>query len=76
VQIVSSQISGLGASVAHRWDRYRLTSTAIDLAVDGRLQVLPLITHTISLAEAADAFRMLDANPGDAMQVVIDMSTP
>ena len=75
VQVVSSQISGPGPSVAHRWDRYRLTSTAINLAVSGQLQVLPLITHTVTLADAADAYRMLDASPGDALQVVIEMGS-
>lgn len=73
IQIISSQISGLGTSVAHRWDRYRLTKTAIDLAVAGRLKVIPLITHTVALAEAAQAYRMLDTNPAEALQIVIDM---
>ena len=73
VQVVSSQISGLGPSVAHRWDRQRLASTAISLAVDGRLRVLPLISHTVPLTGAADAYRMLDEHPGEALQVVIDM---
>jgi len=73
VQIVSSQISGLGASVQHRWDRYRLTSTAIALASSGRLRVIPLITHTVPLADAASAYRMLDETPRDALQVVLDM---
>jgi threonine dehydrogenase-like Zn-dependent dehydrogenase len=73
VQIVSSQISGVGASLQHRWNRYRLASTAISLAATGRLKVIPLITHTVPLAEAADAYRMLDARPSEALQVVLDM---
>jgi threonine dehydrogenase-like Zn-dependent dehydrogenase len=76
VQIVSSQISGVGVSLQHRWDRYRLTSTAIALAADGRLQVLPLITHTVGLADAAEAYRMLDERPSEALQVVLDMRDP
>jgi len=73
VQIVSSQISGVGASLQHRWDRYRLTSTAIALATSGRLQVIPLITHTVDLADAAGAYQMLDERPREALQVVLDM---
>jgi 2-desacetyl-2-hydroxyethyl bacteriochlorophyllide A dehydrogenase len=73
VQIVSSQISGVGASLQHRWNRYRLASTAISLAASGRLAVIPLITHTVPLAEAADAYRMLDERPSEALQVVLDM---
>ena len=73
IQIVSSQISGVAASLQHRWDRYRLTSTAIALASSGRLQVLPLISHTVPLAEAAAAYAMLDERPSEALQVVLDM---
>jgi 2-desacetyl-2-hydroxyethyl bacteriochlorophyllide A dehydrogenase len=73
VQIVSSQISGVAAALQHRWDRYRLTSTAVSLAASGRLAVLPLITHTVPLAEAAEAYRMLDERPSEALQVVLDM---
>jgi 2-desacetyl-2-hydroxyethyl bacteriochlorophyllide A dehydrogenase len=73
VQIVSSQISGVPASLQHRWDRYRLTSTAIALAASGRLQVIPLITHTVGLADAAEAYQMLDERPREALQVVLDM---
>ncbi|WP_233204553.1 zinc-binding alcohol dehydrogenase [Cryobacterium sp. Y62] len=72
VQVVGSQISGSAPNVAHRWDRYRLTSTAIDLAASGRLQVLPLISHAVGLDEVADAYRMLDEGAPGVLQVVID----
>lgn len=72
VQVICSQISGSAPAVSHRWDRYRLTSTAIALAASGRLQVLPLISHTVSLDEVGEAYRMLDADPRSALQVVID----
>ena len=72
VQLISSQISGSAAAVSHRWDRYRLTSTAIGLAASGRLQVLPLISRTVRLDDIADAYRMLDDDPRAALQVVID----
>jgi 2-desacetyl-2-hydroxyethyl bacteriochlorophyllide A dehydrogenase len=72
VQVVSSQISGLAPSLQHRWDRYRLAKTAIDLAVDGRLKLLELISHEVPLTEAAAAFSMLDENPREALQVVLD----
>lgn len=72
VQVVSSQISGSSPGVSHRWDRYRLTSTAIALAASGRLEVLPLISHAINLAEVGEAYRMLDEGAPDLLQVVID----
>lgn len=73
VQLISSQISGPPAHLQHRWDRYRLTSTAIALGVEGRLALTPLITHTMPLADVASAYRMLDERPDEALQVVIDM---
>lgn len=72
VQLVSSQISGSAASVQHRWDRYRLTSTVIALAVAGRLDVLSLISHESPYTDAAEAFRLLDQNPRDVLQYVLD----
>ncbi len=71
VQVVSSQISGPAPSLQHRWDRYRLNRTVIDLGVSGRLKLTELISHTIPLEEAARAFEMLDGNPRDALQVVL-----
>ncbi|SFR93074.1 2-desacetyl-2-hydroxyethyl bacteriochlorophyllide A dehydrogenase [Microbacterium sp. cf046] len=73
VQLVCSQISGPAPSVSHRWDRYRLNSTVIGLAAAGRIDALSLISSTVQLDEAADVYRMLDENPRDALQVVIDM---
>jgi 2-desacetyl-2-hydroxyethyl bacteriochlorophyllide A dehydrogenase len=73
VQLISSQISGSAAHLQHRWDRLRLNSTAIGLAAEGRLDPLSLISHTVPFAEAADAYRLLDESPADALQVVLEM---
>ena len=58
-------------SLQHRWDGYRLARTAIDLAVSGRLRLTELITHTMPMAQAPEAFRMLDEHPEQALQVVL-----
>jgi 2-desacetyl-2-hydroxyethyl bacteriochlorophyllide A dehydrogenase len=71
VSVIGSQISGVAPALQHRWDRYRLASTAVALAVDGRLDVTSLISHTVPVAEVADAFRMLDERPQEALQVVL-----
>jgi threonine dehydrogenase-like Zn-dependent dehydrogenase len=71
VEVRGSQISGVAPSLQHRWDGYRLAKTAIDLAVDGRLRLPELISHTLPVEEAGRAFSMLDANPQDALQVVL-----
>lgn len=71
VQVVCSQISGVPPALSHRWDRYRLQRTAIDLAAAGRLQLTPLITDTVKLQEAPAAFERLDTSPEQCLQVVI-----
>jgi threonine dehydrogenase-like Zn-dependent dehydrogenase len=71
IQLVCSQIAGVAAGVSHRWNRYRLTSTAVRLAVTGALQVRPLITHILPVADAGDAFRMLANGSTQVLQVVL-----
>jgi len=72
VQLVCSQISGVAPALQHRWDPYRLARTAVDLAVQDRLRLTELISHTLSVTEAAAAFRLLDERPEEALQVVLD----
>ena len=72
VQLISSQISNPAAALSHRWDRYRLNTTVLDLAIAGQLDVLSLITQTVALTEIADAYRALDENPQEQLQVIID----
>jgi 2-desacetyl-2-hydroxyethyl bacteriochlorophyllide A dehydrogenase len=71
VAVIASQISGVAPGLQHRWDRYRLASTAVALAVEGRLDVTSLISHTVPVAEVGAAFRMLDERPQEALQVVL-----
>jgi len=71
VALVASQISGVAPALQHRWDSYRLAQTVMELAADGRLRVLDLITHEVPVAEAGAAFRLLDQHPEQALQVVL-----
>jgi len=71
VQVVSTQISGVAPAVQHRWDRMRLDSTSIELAVAGRLKVTELISHTFDLEDAAAAFELVDTSPQDVLQVLL-----
>ncbi len=71
VAVIASQISGVAPALQHRWNPYRLASTAVQLAVQGRVDVLALISHTVPIAQAAEAFAMLDENPQSALQVVL-----
>lgn len=73
VALVAAQISGVQPALQHRWNEYRLASTAIQLAVEGKLDVTSLISHTLPLSEAGEAFKMLDERPQDALQVVLSV---
>jgi 2-desacetyl-2-hydroxyethyl bacteriochlorophyllide A dehydrogenase len=76
VQLVCSQISGVAPTLQHRWDGYRLARTAMDLAEQGRLRLTELISHTMPLAQAPEAFRLLDEHPEQALQVVLSFDQP
>jgi 2-desacetyl-2-hydroxyethyl bacteriochlorophyllide A dehydrogenase len=72
VQIVSSQISSAPLALAQRWSPERMHRTVIELIAAGRLDVLPLVSHVVPAALAADAYTLLDDDPASALQVVLD----
>lgn len=72
LQLVCSQTSGVSPGLDHRWDRLRLEQTVMGLAAQGRLELLPLISHEFPAAEAAQGFDLLDHKPAEALQVVLD----
>lgn len=72
VSIIGSQISGVAPALQHRWDEIRMSRTALELERDGKLQLAPLVTHTIAAEQAAEAFEMLDSTAGDVLQVVLN----
>ena len=71
IQLICSQISGVSSVLQHRWDRYRLASTAVRLAEAGRLLVLDLVTHIFPVERVADAFALIDQHPREALQVLL-----
>jgi threonine dehydrogenase-like Zn-dependent dehydrogenase len=74
IELVSSQISGVSPRLTHRWDTLRLERTVIDLCEQGRLQLEPLVSHVLPFEDAAEAFRLLDERPEEAVQVVLEVS--
>lgn len=67
--LVSSQVSRIGAALAGRWSKERRLRFALDL-----LEALPveaLVSHRFELERAADAYRLLDDEPGDCLQVLL-----
>ncbi|MFL5734541.1 MAG: zinc-binding alcohol dehydrogenase [Chloroflexia bacterium] len=72
VNIVCSQISGQAPDLQHRWNGLRLAQTFMRLAVQGKLQLYPLITHIMPAAKASALFKLLDRNAPEVLQAVID----
>jgi threonine dehydrogenase-like Zn-dependent dehydrogenase len=75
IQVVCSQISGVAAHLAHRWDRLRLNRTVMELQAKGHIDLKRFVTHTFDARDAAQAFRLLDENPAEAVQVVLRFET-
>lgn len=73
VTMVSSQ---RGWGNPHRdapaWDRARLRRTAARLLEDGVLDVNAFISHRFPFAQAADAYRLVDQEPGEVLKVVLE----
>lgn len=72
ITIVSSQISGVAARLAHRWDRFRLEETIVRLATGGELRLRDLVSHVVPVSRAAGAYETLDQRPEEALQVILE----
>lgn len=69
IRVRSSQVSTVDPDHADRWDKGR----RFDLAWQLLRTVEPrrLITHRLSVDEAAEAYRLLDDSPNDAVQILL-----
>lgn len=72
ISIIGSQISGVAPAHQHRWDELRMSTTVLELELEGRLRMTELITHTVPAERAPEAFAMLDRGTEPALQVVLD----
>jgi threonine dehydrogenase-like Zn-dependent dehydrogenase len=72
INVISSQIFGVSLALDHRWTVERLERTVMTLAVEQKIRLKPLVTHTFAAEEAEEAFRLLDEGPGEAVQVVLE----
>ena len=71
VEVVCAQISGVNPRLDHRWDRLRLDRTVMRLQAEGRLDCRRLVSQVLPVAQAAEAFALLDARPAEALQIVL-----
>jgi 2-desacetyl-2-hydroxyethyl bacteriochlorophyllide A dehydrogenase len=72
VNVVSSQIFGVSLALDHRWTVERLERTVMALAAEQKIELKQLVTHVFGIDEADEAFRLLDEDPGEAVQVVLE----
>ncbi len=71
VNIVCSQIYGVDPELTYRWNQLRMVQTTMRLQAEGGLNLKPLISHVYPFHRASEAFRVLDEEPKETLQVVL-----
>ena len=69
IKLISSQVSTIAPELSGRWDKTR----RFDVAWKALERIKPdkWITHQFPIERAADAYRLLDENPQETIQVLI-----
>ena len=70
IQLLSSQVSTIAPGLTGRWDKARRLAFAWRMVA--ALRPDRLITHRFPLSQAAAAYRLLDQQPGEALQVMLE----
>ncbi len=70
IQLISSQVSTVAPALSGRWDKERRFGVAWE-ALE-RIQPEKWITHRFPIEEAEKAYRLLDENPQETIQVLFD----
>lgn len=68
IHLISSQVSTIAPELSSRWDKARRFEVAWSAL--RRIRPEKWITHRFPLEQAADAYRMLDESPSEAIQVI------
>ncbi len=68
IQLISSQVSHLAPRWQGRWSKARRLAVAWEMLA--KVQPQQLITHRFPLAQAANAYELIDLRPETAVQVV------
>jgi 2-desacetyl-2-hydroxyethyl bacteriochlorophyllide A dehydrogenase len=69
LRMISSQVSSLAPELTGAWSKPRRLGVALSLLPT--LPVRDLVTHRFPFERAAEAYRTLDENPADALQVLL-----
>ncbi len=70
IRLISSQVSTLTPELLARWGKARRWEAACLML--RRVPVEDLITHTFSIADAAQAYALLDQQPEQAVQIIFN----
>jgi len=72
IKLISSQVSTIAPELSGRWDKAR----RFDVAWKALEQVKPekWITHHFSIDKAEEAYRLLDENPQETIQILVTYS--
>ena len=69
IKLISSQVSTIAPELSARWDKSRRFEVAWEALK--RVQPEKWITHRFKLDQAEDAYRLLDENPQETIQILI-----
>jgi 2-desacetyl-2-hydroxyethyl bacteriochlorophyllide A dehydrogenase len=69
MRLISSQVSTIAPELSGRWSKLRRYLLAWQMLQE--TDPVPLITHRFPLAQAAQAYDLLDQNPAEALQVIL-----
>lgn len=70
IQLISSQVSTIAPALSGRWDKARRFEVAWEALK--RIQPQKWITHRFPIEEAEKAYRLLDENPQETIQVIFE----
>lgn len=70
LKLISSQVSTIAPELSARWDKPRRFAVAWE-AIE-RVRPGKWITHRFPIAQAAEAYRLLDESPERAIQVILE----
>jgi 2-desacetyl-2-hydroxyethyl bacteriochlorophyllide A dehydrogenase len=69
IRLISSQVSSLPPDLLARWSKNRRLEVAWDML--RRIRPSRWITHELEAGRAAEAYALIDQNPGEVLQVVL-----
>jgi 2-desacetyl-2-hydroxyethyl bacteriochlorophyllide A dehydrogenase len=70
VRLISSQVSSIPPELSGRWSRARRNHITWQMLEE--IKPARFITHRFPFSDAAQAYELLDRNPGEAIQVVLE----